>query len=70
MGSIQAAGTAGYFAGVIIAAIQFPEASTEAGLMAFQRIFFGFAAGYLVLNLLGVVGLLRWQLRPGRRVRL
>ena len=65
MGSIQTAGTAGYFAGVMIAAVQFPD-STEHGLQEFQRIYLGFAAGYLVLNLLGVAGLLRWRLRPGR----
>lgn len=66
MGAIQASGTAGYFAGVMIAAMQFPEEGMEVGRVAFQRIFLGFAAGYMVLNMLGVAGLLRWKLRPGR----
>jgi MFS family permease len=65
MGSVQAAGTAGYFSGVIVAALQFPDLGTH-GLVEFQRVFLGFAAGYLVLNLLGVAGLVRWRSGPLR----
>ncbi|MCH2153489.1 MAG: MFS transporter [Phycisphaerales bacterium] len=65
MGSVQAAGTAGYFSGVVIAALLFPELGVHAE-QQFQQVFLGFAAGYLVLNMLGVVGLLRWRIGPLR----
>ena len=66
MGTIQAAGTAGYFIGVIVGAVQFTDV-TEGSLEDYQRTFVGCVIGYVILNVLGVAGLLHGRRRE--RVR-